>query len=66
MYLTMKKSSNADIPGSKGGHKKPEKRPNSIVMEGRNEHCCGTACPKYVRPCPLIKLVIYVVYVAAH
>lgn len=61
----MKKSSSGEVPGSEGGHEETEKRPNSIVMERRNEHCCGTTCPKYVCPCPLIELVIYVVYVAA-
>lgn len=54
IYLAMNKSSNGEVPGSEGGHNEAEKRPNSIIMERRNEHCCGTACPKYVCPSPLI------------
>ena len=55
-----------EVPSSVSGHQESKKRPNPVVVEGMDEDCGCTTCPKYVCPCPLIQIVIYVIYVAAH
>lgn len=64
-YLAMNYGCNGHIPSSVGGHAKPKKRPDSVVVERGYEHSGGTASSEYVRPCPLVQIVIYIVYVAA-
>lgn len=62
----MKEGGNGKIPSSVSGHCKTQKRPNSVVMERRNKDSGGTTCSKYVGPCPLVKLLVYVIYVATN
>ena len=62
----MEDGGNGEVPSSVSGHQESKKRPNPVVVEGRDEDCGCTTCPKYVCPCPLIQIVIYVIYVAAH
>jgi len=63
-YLAVNKRCNSHIPSGVGGHSKSKKRPHSIVVKWRNEHGGGTAGSKNISPCPLVKFVIYVVYIA--
>lgn len=64
-YLAMNEGCDRHIPGSVGSHTKSKERPNPIVVEGRYEYCGSTTSPKYVCPCPLVQMIIYVVYITA-
>lgn len=64
-YLPMEKGSNGKVPGSESGHDKSQERPDSVIVEGRDEHSCRTAGSKYVCPSSLVEVVVYVVYVTA-
>lgn len=59
----MGKSSNSEVPSGVSGHPEAKKRPNPVVVERWYEHRRGTASPKYVRPCPLVQIIVYVVNV---
>lgn len=59
----MNYSCNGHIPGGVSGHAKTKKRPNSVVVERRNEHRGCAACSKYICPCPFVQMVVYVVYI---
>lgn len=59
----MSKSCNGHVPSSVGGHAKAKKRPNTVVMEGGYKYGGCAASSKYVRPCPLVQMVIDVVYI---
>lgn len=53
-YLSMDKGSNGHIPCSVSGHHKAQKRPDSIIVERRDEHSGRTAGSKYIRPSSLV------------
>lgn len=61
----MDKGSDGQIPSGVSGHTKAQEGPNPVVVERRYEHCRRTASSEYVRPCPLIQFVIYVIYITA-
>lgn len=61
----MNNSCNGQVPGCVSGHSKAKKGPNPIVMERRYENCSGTASSEDVGPCPLVQIVIDVIYVTA-
>lgn len=63
IYLAMYKGGNGHIPGGVSGHAEAEKRPDSVVMKGRDEHSGGTASTKNISPCSLIQSVVDVVNV---
>lgn len=62
----MNKGSNGQIPSSVSGHSKAKERPNPVVVERGNEHCGRTTSSEYVRPCPLVQIVIYIIYITAY
>lgn len=62
-YLAVEKGGNGEIPGGVSGHEEAEEGPHPIIVEGWDEHCRRTARPKYVRPSPLVQVVVYIVYV---
>ena len=62
----MEDGCNGEVPSSVSGHQQSKKRPDPVVVEGRNEYCGCTTCSKYVCPCPLVQVIIYVIYIAAH
>ena len=59
----MKDGCNSKVPSRVSGHSKTQKRPDSVIVEGRYEHSGGTASSKNISPSPFIQFVIYVVYV---
>ena len=59
----MNESCYSHVPSSVSGHSKSKKRPNTVIVEGGNEHRGGTASSKDVSPSPFIQVVIYVVNV---
>lgn len=61
----MENGGNGEVPSSVGGHQESKERPDSVVVEGRNEDCGCTTSSEYVCPCPLVQIIIYVIYVAA-
>ena len=61
----MHKGGNSEVPSSVGSHEEAKKGPDSVVVEGWDEHCGGTTCSENVSPCPFVQVIIYVVYVAA-
>lgn len=63
--LAMEEGGYGEIPSSVSGHGEAQKWPNSVVVERWNKYCGRTAGSEYVRPCPLVKLIVYVIYVAA-
>lgn len=65
-YLAMNKSSCGHVPSRIGGHPKTNKRPNPIVVERGNEHCCSTASSKNIGPSSLIQTVIDIVNITVH
>ena len=64
-YLAMEEGGNGKIPCSVGGHHKAKKWPDSVVVKWRNKDCGCTTSPKDVSPSPFVKMIIYVIYVAA-
>lgn len=64
-YLTMNESSNRHIPGRVCCHTKTQKRPDAVVVEGRDENSCRTARSEYIRPCPLVQPIVNVIYITA-
>lgn len=62
----MNYSCNGHIPGGVSGHAKTKKRPNSVVVERGYEDSGSTTSSKYVGPCPLVQMIIYVVYITAY
>lgn len=65
LYLAMDQGCNSKIPSSIRSHYEAKERPDPIVMERRDEHSCSTTSSKDVGPCPLVKVIIYVVNVTA-
>lgn len=63
VYLSMNKGSDGQIPSSVGGHSQPKEGPNPVVVEWRYEHSGGTASSKDICPCPLVQMVVNVVYI---
>lgn len=63
--LAMNQCGDGQIPSGVSGHSKAQEGPNPVVVEGGYEHCGGTTSSEYVRPCPLVQIVIYVIYVTA-
>ena len=64
-HLPMEERCNGEIPSGVRGHYQAEEGPDSVVSKWRNEDRGGTASSKYVSPCPLVQIVIYVIYIAA-
>lgn len=64
LRLAVKERSYGEVPRSVSGHSESKERPDSIVMERRNENSCGTTSPKYVCPCPLVQFIINIIYIA--
>lgn len=60
----MHEGGDGEIPGGVGGHAEAEEGPNAVVVEGRYEHGGGAAGSEDIRPCALVKSIIYVVDVA--
>jgi hypothetical protein len=63
-YLSVKYSCNCKIPSSVSGHNKTQKGPYSIVVKWRNKNSSGTTSSENVSPSSLVKIIIYVIYVA--
>ena len=61
----MEEGCNSEVPGSVSGHDQAQEGPDSVVVEWRNKDCGGTAGSEDVSPCPLVQIIIYVIYVAA-
>lgn len=59
----MDNSGYGQVPGRISGHAKAKKRPNTVVVKGRNEHSGGAASSKNIGPCSLIQSVVDVVNV---
>ena len=61
----MDKGSNGHIPSSVSGHHEAKERPNSVVMERRNENSGSTTSAKDISPSPLVQIVVYVIDITA-
>lgn len=61
----MNESCNRQIPGRVSGHTKTQKRPDAVVVEGRDEYGRCTARSEYIRPCPLVQTIVNVIYITA-
>ena len=62
----MDQGCNGQVPSGVGGHAKPKKRPNSVIVERGYENGRSTTSSEYVCPCPLVQMIVYVVYIAAY
>ena len=57
----MKDGCNSKVPSRVSGHSKAQKRPYTVIVEGRYEHSECTASSKNISPCPFIQFVVYVI-----
>lgn len=63
-YLAVDEGGNGEVPCCIGGHAETQKRPHSVIVERRNEHCGCAARSENVRPGSLVQPIVDVVYVA--
>lgn len=62
----MEEGGDGEVPSSVGGHEEAEEGPDSVVVEGWDEHGGSTAGAEDVSPRPLVQVIVNVVYVAAN
>ena len=66
LHLAMNKCYNCQIPSSVSGHYKAKKRSNLIVVKEGYERSSGIAGSKYICPCSLVQMVIYIIDITVH
>lgn len=63
-YLAVDKGGDGHVPSSVSGHPKPQKGPNPVVMERRDENSCCTTSSKNISPCSLVQMIVDVINIA--